>query len=144
MHRRAAPAAHANGRGESPEAQTGDGRIRLDQTAPSYRQDERNLAGSRLSNLNSACHRYFVTAKNLNLIVCGVGGRMGGAVVRAIQQTPGVELIGGIDKPGSPRLGKDAGEISAAGNLGITVTDKIEPYLKPGSVIVDFTQPDAS
>jgi 4-hydroxy-tetrahydrodipicolinate reductase len=69
---------------------------------------------------------------------------MGGAVVRAIQQTAGVELIAGIDKPGSTRLEKDAGEISAAGNLGITVTDKIEPYLKPGSVIVDFTQPDAS
>ncbi len=69
---------------------------------------------------------------------------MGGAVVRAIQQTAGVELIAGIDKPGSTRLGKDAGEISAAGNLGITVTDKVEPYLKPGTVIIDFTRPEAS
>ena len=83
-------------------------------------------------------------AKNLNLIVCGAGGRMGGAVVRSIQQTAGVELIAAIDKPGSPRLGKDAGEISAAGNLGITVSDKIEPYLKPGTVIIDFTRPEAS
>jgi 4-hydroxy-tetrahydrodipicolinate reductase len=85
-----------------------------------------------------------VTAKKLNLIVCGVGGRMGRAVVRAIQQTAGVELIAGIDKPGSTRVGIDAGEISAAGNLGITVTDKIEPYLKPATVVIDFTRPDAS
>jgi 4-hydroxy-tetrahydrodipicolinate reductase len=83
-------------------------------------------------------------AKALNLIVCGVGGRMGTAVVRAIQQTAGVALIAGIDKRGGARLGKDAGEISAAGNLGITVTDKIEPYFEPGTVIIDFTRPEAS
>jgi 4-hydroxy-tetrahydrodipicolinate reductase len=85
-----------------------------------------------------------VTAKNLNLIVCGVGGRMGGAVVRAIQQTSAVELVAAIDKSGSARLGKDAGEISGAGNRGVTITDKIEPHLKPGTVIIDFTRPEAS
>ena len=83
-------------------------------------------------------------AKNLNLIVCGAGGRMGTAVVRALAQTAGMTLVAAIDKPGSPRLGKDAGEISGAGNLGITVSDKIEPYLSPGTVIIDFTRPEAS
>jgi len=83
-------------------------------------------------------------AENLNLIVCGAGGRMGTAVVRAIQQTAGTALVAAIDKAGSPRLGKDAGGISAAGNLGITVSDKIEPYLKPGTVIIDFTRPEVS
>jgi 4-hydroxy-tetrahydrodipicolinate reductase len=83
-------------------------------------------------------------AKNLNLIVCGAGGRMGTAVVRAIQQSAGTALVAAIDKPGSPRLGKDAGEISAAGNLGISVSEKIEPHLKPGTVIIDFTRPEAS
>ena len=53
------------------------------------------------------------------IIVCGVGGRMGGAVVRAIQQSPDVKLVAAIDKPGSARLGKDAGEMSAAGHLGV-------------------------
>lgn len=69
---------------------------------------------------------------------------MGTAVVRAIQQSAGTSLVAAIDKAGSPRLGKDAGEISAAGNLGITVSDNIEPYLKPGTVIIDFTRPEAS
>jgi 4-hydroxy-tetrahydrodipicolinate reductase len=80
----------------------------------------------------------------LGLIVCGVGGRMGGAVVRAAKQTPGVELVGAIDKPGSPRLGKDAGEITAAGHLGVVISGAIEPHLKPNRVIVDFTNPEAS
>jgi len=61
----------------------------------------------------------------LGLIVCGVGGRMGGAVVRAAAQTAGVRLAAAIDKPGSTRLGKDAGDISGAGLLGVGVTVKI-------------------
>ncbi len=70
---------------------------------------------------------------------------MGGAVVRVIQQTAGVKLIAGIDKPASPRLGKDVGEIAAAaGHLGIAVSDRIEPHLQPNSVIIDFTEPEAS
>jgi 4-hydroxy-tetrahydrodipicolinate reductase len=80
----------------------------------------------------------------LGIIVCGVGGRMGGAVVRAIQQSPVFKLVAAIDKPGSARLGKDAGEVSAAGHLGIAITDKLEPALKSNTVIVDFTYPEAS
>jgi 4-hydroxy-tetrahydrodipicolinate reductase len=80
----------------------------------------------------------------LGLIVCGVGGRMGGAVLRAAAQTAGVRLTAAIDRSGSSRLGKDAGDISGAGRLGIEVTDKIQPQLKPNTVIIDFTNPEAS
>ena len=80
----------------------------------------------------------------LGLIVCGVGGRMGGAVVRAVKQTNGVSLSAAIDKPGSERVGKDAGEISGAGHLGVAVNDRIESYLKPTTVIIDFTNPEAA
>jgi 4-hydroxy-tetrahydrodipicolinate reductase len=69
---------------------------------------------------------------------------MGGAVVRAIQQAPEVELIGAVDKPGSTRVGKDAGEVVGAGRLGISITDKLTDALKHNSVIIDFTQPEAS
>ncbi|MGB7949983.1 MAG: 4-hydroxy-tetrahydrodipicolinate reductase [Candidatus Binatia bacterium] len=80
----------------------------------------------------------------LGLIVCGVGGRMGGAVVRAVKQTEGVKLSAAIDKPDSRRVGKDAGEISGAGSLGVAVNDRIESYLKSNTVIIDFTNPEAS
>jgi 4-hydroxy-tetrahydrodipicolinate reductase len=80
----------------------------------------------------------------LGLIVCGVGGRMGGALVRAVKQTNGVSLSAAIDKPGSERVGKDAGEISGAGRLGVTIDDKIDSYLKPNTVIIDFTHPQAA
>jgi 4-hydroxy-tetrahydrodipicolinate reductase len=80
----------------------------------------------------------------LGLIVCGVGGRMGGAVVRAVGQTAGVQLVAAVDKPGSARVGKDAGEVAGAGQLGLAVTDEIQPQLKPNTVIIDFTNPEAS
>jgi 4-hydroxy-tetrahydrodipicolinate reductase len=41
-------------------------------------------------------------------------------------------------------LGQDAGEISAAGRLGTIVSDKIELFQKPNTVIIDFTNPEAS
>ena len=80
----------------------------------------------------------------IGIIVCGVGGRMGGAVVRAIQQSANFKLTGAIDKPGSARLGKDAGEVSTAAHLGIAITDNIDAVLRPNTVIIDFTNPQAS
>ena len=80
----------------------------------------------------------------LGIIVCGVGGRMGCAVVRAATQSADVRITAAVDRPSSARLGKDAGEISAAGHLGIVVTDKIDAVLKPNTVIIDFTNPEAS
>ena len=52
---------------------------------------------------------------SLGLIVCGPGGRMGGVLVRLTQDTPGVALAGAVDRPGSRRLGQDAGEVRARG-----------------------------
>lgn len=80
----------------------------------------------------------------LGIIVCGVGGRMGSTVVRAIQQSTEFKLTAAIDKPASARLGRDAGDVAAAGNLGIPVTDKLESALQANSVIIDFTNPGAS
>ena len=81
---------------------------------------------------------------SLGVIVCGAGGRMGGAVVRAIQQSRSTKLVAAIDKPNSARVGKDAGEVASAGHLGIEVSAGIEPYLTAQSVVIDFTNPEAS
>jgi 4-hydroxy-tetrahydrodipicolinate reductase len=69
---------------------------------------------------------------------------MGGAVVRAVRQSSDVKLAAALDRPGSARLGQDAGVISGADQIGIQVTDKIDAVPKPNHVIVDFTNPEAS
>ena len=81
---------------------------------------------------------------SLGVIVCGAGGRMGMALVRAIQQSEEATLVAAIDRPASARLGKDAGELAAAGRLGVAITDDIVPHLKPNSAIIDFSIPAAS
>lgn len=78
------------------------------------------------------------------IIVCGVGGRMGGAVIRAAQQSADIEVVAAIDRAKSKRIGKDAGEISGISRLGVTVSERIAPALKTNSVIIDFTNPEAS
>ena len=80
----------------------------------------------------------------LGLVVCGVGGRMGGAIVRLIQETPGVVLAGATDRTGSPRIGQDAGEVAGTGQLGVPVTDRFEAPAEERRVVVDFTTPEAS
>ena len=69
---------------------------------------------------------------------------MGGAVLRLIQQTSQVKLIGAIDRHGSSRIGRDAGEVVGVGRLGVRISDRIEPFLKGNVAVIDFTNPRAS
>jgi len=69
---------------------------------------------------------------------------MGSAVIRAVQQSAAVKLVAAIDRPGSVRIGKDAGEITGAGSIGVVVSDRIASAPKGNSVIIDFTSPEAS
>ena len=86
-----------------------------------------------------------MSTASLGLIVCGVGGRMGGVLVRLIQETAGLALAGATDRPGSRRLGQDAGEVAGAGHLGVEIVDRIDDTSAAGNrVIVDFTTPEAS
>ena len=43
---------------------------------------------------------------NMKLAVLGAGGRMGGALIRAISETEGATLAEAIEREGSPALGK--------------------------------------
>jgi len=80
----------------------------------------------------------------LGLVVCGAAGRMGGTLVRLIQGSPQVKLTGAIDRPGSPRIGTDVGQVVGLGQLGISLSDRIEPALEGDVTVVDFTNPKAS
>ncbi len=80
----------------------------------------------------------------LGIIVSGAAGRMGQVVVRLIQQTPGVKLVGAVDRTESPGFGKDAGELAGVGKLGVQVGERIEPLINRGVAIIDFTSPNAS
>jgi 4-hydroxy-tetrahydrodipicolinate reductase len=81
---------------------------------------------------------------DLRLVVTGAAGRMGQALVRAVQRTPGVALAGALEREGSPALGRDAGELAGAGPAGLAVTADIGAALAGADGLLDFTAPAAS
>ncbi len=80
------------------------------------------------------------------LLVSGISGRMGAAVVRAVRDDVRFSVVGGTVRPGSGRVGKDAGVVSGAGPLGAPVFEDVEAAfakVRP-DVVIDFSHPDAT
>lgn len=69
---------------------------------------------------------------------------MGRVLVRLIHESPDLRLVCALDRPGSPRLGADAGELAGVGNIGIAVSDNTAVLAENRCVALDFTRPEAS
>ncbi len=74
------------------------------------------------------------------VIVNGACGRLGQAVLKAVQEADGLELVGGVDIKG----GADTGSLVGLPANGILVETDLEALLarKKPEVMVDFTRPD--
>lgn len=80
----------------------------------------------------------------MKLVVVGAAGRMGQTLIRVIHETPGVELHAAVERESSPFIGRDAGELSGLGPIGVPVTsDALAAFLHADGVI-DFTSPKSS
>lgn len=80
----------------------------------------------------------------MGLVVVGAGGRMGQTLIHTIQSIEGAKLVGAIERSGSPFLGKDAGEVTGIGTLGVAITDDPLPVFAKAHGVLDFTSPAAS
>jgi 4-hydroxy-tetrahydrodipicolinate reductase len=74
----------------------------------------------------------------------GAAGRMGRELIRTVHETQGCEVAGAIERPGSPFIGKDAGEVAGVGPLGIPITGESLPLFAHIEGVLDFTTPAAS
>jgi 4-hydroxy-tetrahydrodipicolinate reductase len=80
----------------------------------------------------------------MNLVVVGAAGRMGQVLVRTIASMEGVRLAGAVERPGSPQLGRDAGDIAGIGTTGVAVTDDPLAAFAKADGVLDFSLPAAS
>ncbi|CAH2398861.1 4-hydroxy-tetrahydrodipicolinate reductase [Mesorhizobium ventifaucium] len=80
----------------------------------------------------------------MGLVVVGAAGRMGQALIRAIHTIPGARVAGAIERPGSPHLGKDAGELAGIGTIGVAIGDDPLPAFAKADGVLDFTSPTAT
>jgi len=69
---------------------------------------------------------------------------MGRVLVRLIQESPDVKLVGALDRRGSERVGRDAGQIAGVGEIGVQVSSKLTVPPDLPCVIVDFSRPEVS
>jgi len=69
---------------------------------------------------------------------------MGQMLARTIRDTPGVVLSAGSERPGSPAIGQDLGEIAGIGRLGVSVTDKPAKLFDGVDAVMEFTVPVAT
>src|SRR5881296_1354387 len=57
----------------------------------------------------------------VDVVVAGAAGRMGTRVVACLQGAPDLRLVGALEAPAHPALGRDAGELAGVGRLSVAV-----------------------
>lgn len=80
----------------------------------------------------------------IDVVVAGAAGRMGTRVVACLGETPDLRLVGALEVPGHPALGRDAGQLAGVDRLGVAVTADVAPALARDRVLVEFSTPEAS
>ena len=78
------------------------------------------------------------------IVVTGASGRMGQMLVRTILDSDQARLVGAVERPGNPWIGRDLGEAMGGAPLGITVTDDAVGAIAGAQAVIDFTSPAAT
>lgn len=76
-----------------------------------------------------------------NLIVNGAAGRMGRRILSLALESGQFDLVGAVETPEHPELGKDAGLLAGAGELNLTIETAMPVS---ADVMIDFSLPDAT
>ena len=79
----------------------------------------------------------------LNIAIAGSSGRMGRALIEALNQAPDMRLAAALERAGSALLGKDAGELVGA-PCGTPITDNADAALQGAQALIDFTRPEGT
>jgi 4-hydroxy-tetrahydrodipicolinate reductase len=73
------------------------------------------------------------------ILIIGAAGRMGRTLVEAVLARDDLRLAAAVERPGSPFVGADLGELAGAGRLGITIGDDLDAAIEAADVVIDFT-----
>ena len=82
-------------------------------------------------------------ANIIKVVIAGVSGRMGHALLEGIFADPSLQLYGALDRVDSSQIGRDAGEMFGK-NTGVYISGDALETLQGADVLIDFTRPEAS
>ncbi|MCP4992272.1 MAG: 4-hydroxy-tetrahydrodipicolinate reductase [Gammaproteobacteria bacterium] len=77
----------------------------------------------------------------IRVAVVGAAGRMGKALIEAVNSTDGMTLGAATEYPESSLIGADAGELAGVGKLGVQLNGSLEAVVDDFDVVIDFTRP---
>lgn len=80
---------------------------------------------------------------SVRVAIAGAGGRMGQALIEATLAAPDLALSAALEVPGSPCIGRDAGE-RIGRKSGMIVGADVDAALTRADVLIDFTRPEGT
>jgi 4-hydroxy-tetrahydrodipicolinate reductase len=79
----------------------------------------------------------------IRIAIAGAGGRMGRTLIEGVLAADDLALAAALDVPGSPGIGRDAGE-GLGRAAGVPITIDIRGGIGAADCIIDFTRPDGT
>ena len=80
----------------------------------------------------------------IRVVITGVCGRMGRCITRGIAQQTDMQLVGAIQYPEHPQIGKDAGIVAGIHEIGVSIAGKLDEVLEDTDVVIEFSKPEAT
>ena len=78
------------------------------------------------------------------IAICGAAGRMGRALIHAVNNRTDVKLTAAIERPGSSLIGADAGEMAALDRMNVVINSSLASQIDLVDVAIDFSTPSAT
>lgn len=78
------------------------------------------------------------------VVIAGASGRMGQMLIRLVLEEGALRLVGALERPGHPWIGRDAGTCVGAFEAGVPVTDDAVTAIAQAQAVIDFTAPEAT
>jgi 4-hydroxy-tetrahydrodipicolinate reductase len=75
-------------------------------------------------------------------VVVGTCGKMGRLIVKVIQESEGIDLVGATERISHPLIGHEIGETIGMGKIGIVIADSLSQVENNYDAIIDFTTPE--
>ncbi len=80
----------------------------------------------------------------VKVIVTGVGGKMGRAILNLALADPDCDVVGATEAKGHPLVGSEIARTGAGGAATVVVTDSLSTIISSSQVVIDFTSPAAT
>jgi 4-hydroxy-tetrahydrodipicolinate reductase len=79
----------------------------------------------------------------VKLVIAGAGGRMGRTLIEMALASGDLKLAAAVEVPGSPVIGRDAGEL-VGHPCGVTIASHFADGVAKGDCLIDFTRPEGT